>query len=152
LLKLADFGFAKRYESPIDLHDTICGSPMYMAPEIMNNGSYGSQTDIWSIGLILYEMLYGKHPYEDCKDIDDLKNVVRSRNIDFQNATVSNECLNLLKDMLEKDSKKRIGWKDLFDNKWVNNIQIIQNETKVNIIENYYESCQFEMDEFEIIQ
>ena len=72
VLKIADFGLAKRI-SDISLNETICGSPLYMAPEIMNNSPYNNQTDLWSIGMILFEMLYGLHPFEKCKTVPELK-------------------------------------------------------------------------------
>lgn len=53
-LKLADFGFCKRMQSFEDLTQTILGSPIYMAPEILNGEMYNSKADIWSLGIVLY--------------------------------------------------------------------------------------------------
>jgi serine/threonine-protein kinase ULK/ATG1 len=55
-LKIADFGFA-RFLRPSDLAETICGSPMYMAPEIQFGQKYGASVDMWSLGVILYELV-----------------------------------------------------------------------------------------------
>lgn len=62
VLKLADFGFA-RIVRPADLAETLCGSPLYMAPEILKYEKYDSKADLWSIGAIAYEMLFGQPPF-----------------------------------------------------------------------------------------
>lgn len=65
-LKLADFGFSKRLKYQDDLMQTSLGSPLYMAPEVLNNDVYGSKADLWSCGIILYQMLFGTMPYTTC--------------------------------------------------------------------------------------
>lgn len=49
------------------------GSPYYMAPEAFINNIYGSKTDVWSFGIILYELLHGKTPFSDIQDGESLK-------------------------------------------------------------------------------
>lgn len=55
-LKIADFGFARAL-GPRLLAETLCGSPLYMAPEILLSQKYDAKADLWSIGTILYEMV-----------------------------------------------------------------------------------------------
>ena len=55
-LKISDFGLAKLCESD-SLLDTICGSPMYMAPEIMKFKKYDTKADLWSLGVMFYQMI-----------------------------------------------------------------------------------------------
>lgn len=122
-LKIADFGFAKNFSS-CDLHETICGSPLYMAPELFNETNYNNQSDLWSIGMILYEMLYGSNPYEESETINQLQNMINTKIIDIPpkntlNVTVSNDCLILIRRLLEKDVKKRLTWIGFFDYPWV---------------------------------
>lgn len=129
VLKIADFGFAKR-SNEASLYDTICGSPMYMAPEIMNKNKYNKQTDLWSIGIMLYEMLFGFHPYKSCKSYNEIKSK-NNENVEIEippkntKNKISNECKSLLTKLLQKDAKKRITWKDFFNHPWLNIYQYI---------------------------
>lgn len=50
---------------PEDLTHTMVGSPIYMAPEILRGFNYNIKADIWSMGVVLFEMLFGYCPYED---------------------------------------------------------------------------------------
>lgn len=134
ILKIADFGFAKRTNAP-SLHDTICGSPLYMAPEIKENCCYNKQTDLWSIGITLYEMLFGSHPFPDCKTRSELSHAVNTIDIEVppknsRNKDVSEECLSLLKLLLQKEVKNRITWETFFNHPWVNKYSDKENYKK----------------------
>ena len=63
-LKIADFGFCKPLENANELAQTMLGSPIYMAPEVIKGEIYTMKADIWSIGVVLYKMLFGKCPFE----------------------------------------------------------------------------------------
>jgi serine/threonine protein kinase len=64
VLKLADFGFCKELLKENDMTQTMVGSPIYMAPEVLKGQTYNCKADIWSMGVVLYEMLFGVCPYE----------------------------------------------------------------------------------------
>lgn len=60
-IKIADFGFAKLLGSEDQQAETILGSPLNMAPEVLDHKPYNSKADIWSIGVGFYQMLFGKY-------------------------------------------------------------------------------------------
>ncbi|XP_058137183.1 serine/threonine-protein kinase ULK1 isoform X2 [Dasypus novemcinctus] len=62
-VKIADFGFA-RYLQSNTMAATLCGSPMYMAPEVIMSQHYDGKADLWSIGTIVYQCLTGKAPFQ----------------------------------------------------------------------------------------
>ena len=118
IIKIADFGFARHFDK-FNVAETLCGSPLYMSPEIIKYKKYSIKTDLWSIGIILYEMLMGEPPYNAkthyllIKKID--KKSVKipiSRNL-------SNNCINLLQRLLKKESKNRISWDNFFNHPWI---------------------------------
>lgn len=62
VLKIADFGFARALEEN-KMAETLCGTPLYMAPEVLKGEHYGAKADLWSVGAILYEMVCGEPPF-----------------------------------------------------------------------------------------
>jgi serine/threonine protein kinase len=63
LIKIVDFGLAREYEDEEEgLLETMCGTPLYIAPEIFAQNKYDYRVDIWSIGAIIYKLLFGKPP------------------------------------------------------------------------------------------
>ena len=85
--KIADFGFAKIYQEGSEeesIHQTLVGSPIFMSPEILNGTAYSTKSDVWSIGIILYQMLYGKSPYK-ASNLEQLIIKVNKKNVKFPN-------------------------------------------------------------------
>ena len=76
VVKLSDFGFARvvdDLEEPLFL--TFLGSPLYMAPQILAREKFSSKCDVWSLGVTIYEILYGKTPYTASNPKELLENI-----------------------------------------------------------------------------
>ena len=71
MIKLGDFGFCRKLEKGSTTRTRV-GSPIYMAPEILFDKPYDSACDVYSLGVLLYELLYGRAPYES-NSLPDLK-------------------------------------------------------------------------------
>ena len=112
-IKITDFGLAK-LGAP-SMHDTMCGSPYYMAPEILNELKYDQSADVWSLGVVLYEMVHSKRIYNNVHDIKDLIQAVNSLNI---NLPIS-ACNDLLQQMLNKDPAARIALEMIEQHPWM---------------------------------
>lgn len=71
VFKITDFGFAKKLDSIDDqLMESLVGTPLYMAPQILNKQQYTSKCDVWSIGLIFYEMIFARTPWPALNVVD----------------------------------------------------------------------------------
>lgn len=123
ILKLAEFGFAKFISEQSNVN-SICGSPLYMSPEMLSQKNYDNSIDIWSLGIILFQMMFGYHPCYMCKDINDLKLFISENKIIFPitiNDTINNSDIVFLKQLLEIDVGKRIKLNELYNHDWLNN-------------------------------
>lgn len=125
ILKLADFGLVKTVEIGDEiLQNTVCGSPLYMSPEIMIEKKYNSKTDLWSFGIIMYQLLFGFNPFEPTiknksNPFKPLIDNLMSKNIDFSvNLHYSQECYDIIISMLNKNPNRRIDWEHFLNHKW----------------------------------
>ena len=114
-IKIADFGFCKSLETNKDLAQTMLGSPIYMAPEVLKGEIYTVRADVWSLGVVLYEMLFGYCPYEE-SSIARLINLLDEQQLSFspEVARMTPELEELIRRMLVKDQFKRITWDEIF--------------------------------------
>ena len=75
-LKLADFGFSKVIKK---WTYTICGTPNYLAPEIINNTGHGLEVDLWSLGILIYELIAGIDPFDAETPMEIYENIIRCK-------------------------------------------------------------------------
>ena len=136
-LKLADFGLAKNYgEEENNMTNTFCGSPLYMAPELLIDAKYGPKADLWSCGVIMYELLFGHLPTR-ASNVVQLKQILTSKDIDFHlTRTLSHECFDLLIQLLNKEQGKRIEWEKFFNHSWFNYWNNLEERERKIIMEN----------------
>nr|CCA14362.1 protein kinase putative [Albugo laibachii Nc14] len=123
-LKIADFGFARELQQEM-LAESVVGSPLYMAPELLEYKSYDAKADLWSVGIILYEMLANDHPFllvENCHATNHLalrRNIHRYfRHNDHvrlpAELSVSAECAELIAGLLRVNPQERFSFEDFF--------------------------------------
>lgn len=119
VLKLADFGFAQ-YMSPWDEQSVLRGSPLYMAPEMVCRRQYDARVDLWSVGVIMYEALFGRPPFAS-RSYAELEEKIRSdRPIELPaGGRVSRNCRDLLLRLLDRDPDTRITFAEFFTHPFV---------------------------------
>jgi len=125
IIKICDFGFAKNIKD-VDLINTFCGSPLYMAPEMIINREYNDKSDIWSLGVIIYEIIFKRHPYNVHNQTELFVKLKDSNDIIIE----PNRLSDLLSKILVKDPNKRISWEMIFMENWCE-----------SYLESKYEDC-----------
>ena len=117
-IKLCDFGWAK--ELTLENRSTFCGTVEYMAPEIVGSENYDYSVDIWSLGILLYELLFGHSPFK----ANTTKNVIlniktHELTYDDKNKKISNSCKDLIQKLLVSNPQKRLKIKDILEHPFV---------------------------------
>ena len=117
VLKIADFGFARSLPST-SLAETLCGSPLYMAPEILRYEKYDAKADLWSVGTVLYEMMVGKPPFRASNHVELLRKIERGEDrIKFpEEVILSDSMKRLVRGLLKRNPVERISFGEFFSN------------------------------------
>ncbi|KAK3859138.1 hypothetical protein Pcinc_034716 [Petrolisthes cinctipes] len=115
--KLCDFGFSRKMGINTYVLTSVKGTPLYMAPELIEEKPYDHNADLWSLGCILYELLTGKPPFCTTSIVHLIK-LVRTEPV-FWPTCWSDECTTFLHGLLQKDPTKRLTWPHLLEHDWV---------------------------------
>ncbi|XP_074567988.1 serine/threonine-protein kinase ATG1c-like isoform X2 [Curcuma longa] len=119
VLKIADFGFARSL-APRGLAETLCGSPLYMAPEVMQFQKYDAKADLWSIGIILYQLVTGRTPFTGNSQIQLLQNILKTNEFRFPlDCNLSYECVDLCQKLLRRNAVERLTFEEFFNHQFL---------------------------------
>ncbi|XP_036974624.1 RAC-beta serine/threonine-protein kinase-like isoform X2 [Acanthopagrus latus] len=106
-IKITDFGLCKEGITPDATMKTFCGTPEYLAPEVLEDNDYGRAVDWWGLGVVMYEMMCGRLPFYN-QDHERLFELILMEEIRFPR-NLSPEAKSLLAGLLKKDPKQRLG-------------------------------------------
>ncbi|XP_019354200.1 serine/threonine-protein kinase Sgk3 isoform X2 [Alligator mississippiensis] len=109
---LTDFGLCKEGIATSDTTATFCGTPEYLAPEVIRKQPYDNTVDWWCLGAVLYEMLYGLPPFY-CRDVAEMYENILHKPLNLRPG-ISLTAWSILEDLLEKDRQNRLGAREDF--------------------------------------
>jgi len=118
-IKIADFGLSKDFGA--EQMATSCGTPDYVAPEVLGGQPYDSAVDIWSIGVITYVLLCGFPPFYGESQPELFENIMKG-NYDFPDpewSGVSEDAKDFIRKMLVVDPEKRYNAEQCLKDKWL---------------------------------
>jgi calcium-dependent protein kinase len=119
-IKVVDFGFAKHFDPKKGLNELL-GTPLYMAPELINKQSYDQKVDIWALGVITYVLLCGKQPFP-AKTREELFTKIKKATLEFKEpvwAKVSKEAKSFIKKCIALKPKDRPAADILLKDTWI---------------------------------
>jgi len=119
-IKVADFGFSKRVHKPLSL-TTRCGTPTYVAPEILKNHPHDERADMWSVGVIIFVILVGYPPFIE-EDQRILFRNIRQGQYEFYSGDwedISYEAKNMISSLLVLDPAHRFSAKQALQHDWI---------------------------------
>ncbi|CAG8240720.1 unnamed protein product [Penicillium salamii] len=121
MLKIADFGFARSLPAT-SLAETLCGSPLYMAPEILRYEKYDAKADLWSVGTVLYEMVVGRPPFRASNHVELLRKIEKGEDrIRFpEENPASDDIKKLIRGLLKRNPVERLNFPEFFSNNVIN--------------------------------
>lgn len=128
--KLASFSIAHHSEDPLALCKTICGTPMYVEPEVLLRQPNRPQVDLWSLRVILFIMLVGYPTFYD-NGLIQLVKKIKYRPVKFEGPgwhLISDQGKNFLSNLLEKDASSRMTSQKALENDWFKNQWIAATE------------------------
>jgi serine/threonine-protein kinase ULK/ATG1 len=115
MLKIADFGFA-RILPTTSLAETLCGSPLYMAPEILRYEKYDAKADLWSVGTVLFEMMCARPPFRANNHVELLRKIEeRKDQIRFPEGNLCSRSMKtLIRALLKRKPTERMSYDNFF--------------------------------------
>mmetsp|Transcript_35370 Transcript_35370/g.42223 ORF Transcript_35370/g.42223 Transcript_35370/m.42223 type:complete len:702 (+) Transcript_35370:14-2119(+) len=119
-IKVADFGFARRVHAPLSL-TTRCGTPTYVAPEILKNHPHDESADMWSVGVIIYVLLVGYPPFMEDKQRE-LFRKIRQGEYKFHSEDwggISEQARDMIRSLIVVDPAHRSTAKKALQHEWI---------------------------------
>ncbi|XP_060939647.1 serine/threonine-protein kinase DCLK2 isoform X3 [Limanda limanda] len=133
-LKLGDFGLATVVEGPLN---TVCGTPTYVAPEIISESGYGLKVDIWAAGVITYILLCGFPPFRSESNLqEELFDQILQGRLDFPSPywdNITDSAKELIGKMLQVNVEARYTAQDVLSHPWVTDDAVMENNMKMEV-------------------
>lgn len=116
-LKVGDFGLATKIRTEGERKLTLCGTPNYIAPEVLSKKGHSYEVDVWSLGCIVYTLIVGKPPFET-NDLKDTYKRIKSNEYSIP-SSVPNDVKNFINKMLQSDPKLRPSMDDILKDSYM---------------------------------
>ena len=123
-VKLTDFGWSNYYSSEVEPRTTVCGTPEYLPPEMVEQRTHDTSADIWCLGVLLFEMLAGRTPFKSQGKHAMLLNISKCKP-KFP-LSFPAQAKDLISKILVKNSSERLSVKEILDHQWVKTLPFLK--------------------------
>jgi serine/threonine-protein kinase ULK/ATG1 len=127
VIKVADFGFAKVVEEVEKDHKaphTLLGTPLYMSPQILHGEKYSAKCDVWSTGVLFYQLLYTDLPWKGFS-IENLYGNIKTKPLVFnKDKQLKDETKDLVAKMLKIKEEDRLSWEEVYEHEALKSIEL----------------------------
>ena len=137
IVKLCDFGWCVKLDGK--QRDTFCGTTEYMSPELVNHKVYSKEIDVWSLGVLLYEMIHGYSPFRPNKpkfSENEVFENIKKHILKFDKK-ISDECKRLIYNLLAFNKNKRFKVEEIYNSQFVKKFEKLniftQKENNINL-------------------
>ncbi|KAI8877278.1 Pkinase-domain-containing protein [Backusella circina FSU 941] len=137
-LVICDFGIAK-INGEANALDTVCGSPGYVAPEVLSRTGYGTPIDMWAMGVITYTLLCGYQPFQ-AEDQAELIDEITHARFEFHERywrNVSIEAKDFIRKLLTLDTKARLTATEALEHTWMTSNELQEVDLLETVRENF---------------
>lgn len=138
IIKLCDFGFSQTFKEEINMFQTICGTPLFMSPEILKMQPYTIKSEIWSLGVLFYNIFFNSHPYGELESVNDYRSKLQTEltipEILLFDIELNQTIQQLIKNMLSLEPENRLSIQEI-----IYQIKLAENgpDTQFNFDEDY---------------
>ena len=129
---LSDYGVSNHLNSITQNYSTHAGTQLIMAPEILNDEKYNNKCDLWSLGVIIYQLYTKEYPYHAPVERGIL-NQINKKGKNVLNVIKDEQLKDLLSKLLEKNPNKRISWEGYFDHQFFGGKGLNYNNSNCNM-------------------
>ncbi|XP_037538191.1 serine/threonine-protein kinase PLK3 [Nematolebias whitei] len=116
-LRLGDFGLAAKLETVEQRKKTICGTPNYLAPEVLNRQGHGTESDVWSLGCVMYTLMCGNPPFETL-DLKETYKCIKEVRYNLP-STISPSAQRLISGILQKNPSDRLTLDQILNHEFI---------------------------------
>jgi serine/threonine protein kinase len=137
-LVLADFGSAYVVESPPPAHDiststgmeTICGTPFYLAPELVKGSAYGKAVDVYAVGVTCFQLLFGHTPFQSSLSFATLYHRICNEDIQFPENVISLPGQSFMRSLTSHDAATRSIAEQALRHPWIESSGLLGDEAQ----------------------
>ena len=135
-VKLSDFGWSNYYTED-EIRKTYCGTPDYISPEMINKSGHDTSVDVWSLGILIFELLSGKPPFSG-RNQQELFSNIRNHRLEWP-SDFPPLAKNLVLLILKENPKERITLNQIIEHKWITSISDLRPPEEPEVKDNKIE-------------